>query len=263
MLNRTTAIVDFNGARDVYGNRGTLERRWEDQVGATSLVEELLETGAVQGEVKSVGAGNVEGWVVGSRGEDSDGETHELAGGSLGGLIDSRLLYGHYSFFGEHVLQGVMKAARSRRVERTEVKIDRLNSFDAEGREESLGKAASGGEQERKANEKNGEGSSPGEAPAGREYTSEKWGIGFERDEICLKPCESDLGIRFGERRRPIQGGEMSADTKRGGRKGVSTRPAGRARSQVSLEFGGLDGFELVIMIGAQGVVSGAVHETS
>ena len=169
MLNSAAAIVDFNGARDVYGNRGALERRWEDQVGATSLVQEILQTGAVQGEVKSVGAGNVEGWVVGSSGENSDGETHKLAGGSLRGLIDSRLLYGHYSFFGEHVLQGVMKAARSRRVERTEVKIDSLNSFDAEGRQEPLGKAASGREQERKANQKKGQGSLPGEAPAGRE----------------------------------------------------------------------------------------------
>jgi len=263
VLNRATAIVDFNGARDVHGKRGAIERRWEDQVGTTSLVEEILQTGAVQGEVKSVGTGYVKSWVVGSSGEDSDGETHKLAGRSLGGLIDSRLLYGHYSFFGEHLLQGVMKAARSRRVERTEVKINRLNSFDAEGREESLGKAASGGEQERKANQKNGEGSRPGEAPAGREHTSEKWGIAFERGEICLKPRESDLGIRFGERRRPVEGGEMSTDTQRGGRKGASARAADRARSQVSLEFGGLDGFELVIMIGAQGVVSGAVHETS
>jgi hypothetical protein len=92
VLNSATAIVDFNGARDVYGNRGAIERRWEDQVGATSLVEEILQTGAVQGQVKSVGAGNVEAWVVGSSGEGSDGETHKFAGGGLGGLIDSRLL---------------------------------------------------------------------------------------------------------------------------------------------------------------------------
>src|SRR6516162_10066994 len=156
-----------------------------------------------------------------------------------------------------------MKAARSRRVERTEVKIDSLNFFDAEGRQEPLREAAGGGEQERKANQKKGQGSSPGQAPAGREYTSEKWGIGFERGEICPKPRESDLGIRFGERRRPVKGGEMSTDAQRGGRKGSSARAADRARSHVSLEFGGLDGFELVIMIGAQGVVSGAVHETS
>jgi hypothetical protein len=156
-----------------------------------------------------------------------------------------------------------MKAARSRRVESTEVKINSLNSFDAEGSQESLGKAASGGEQERKAHQKNGERSSPGEAPAGREYTSEKWGIGFERGEICLKPYKSDLGIRFGERRRPIKGGEISTDAKRGGRKGASARAAGGTRSHVSLEFGGLGRFDLVIMIRAQGVVRGAVHEAS
>jgi hypothetical protein len=258
-----TAIADFHGAGDVHRNCGAIERGRKDQVGAASLIDEILQTGTVESQVKGVGAGNVEVGAIGASREDSNGETGELAGRRLRRLIGSRLVYGHHSLFGEYLLQGVMKAVRSRRIERTEVKVDRLDSFDAEGGEESLGKAASGGEQERKANQKNGEGSSPGEAPAGREYPSEKWGVGFERGEICPKPRESDLGIRFGERRRPVKGGEMSRDAQRGGRKGASARAADRARSHVSLEFGGLDGFELLIMIGAQGVVSGAVHETS
>jgi hypothetical protein len=147
-----------------------VKRGGEDQVSTAGLVDEILQTGAVQAQVKSVGAGHVEAWAFGASGKDSNRETRGLGGGSLRGLFGSRLVGGHHNLFREHLLEGVMKAACPRCVERTEIEVHGLNSFDAEGSQEPLGKAAGSWEHKRKANQKSGQGSGPGRTPTGGEY---------------------------------------------------------------------------------------------
>ena len=123
-----------------------------------------------------MGAGDVEAWVFGTSGKDSNRETRGLRGGSLRGLFRSRLVGRHHNLFREHLLEGVMKAARPRCVERAEIEVHGLNSFDAEGSQQPLGKAAGSWEHKRKANQKSGHGSGPGGTPTGGEYALKEGG---------------------------------------------------------------------------------------
>src|SRR5215467_14539966 len=78
----TTAVAS-NRPGTPHRSCGAVKRGREEQVSTAGLVDEILQTGAVQAQVKSVGAGHVEAWAFGASGKDSNREPRGLRGGSL------------------------------------------------------------------------------------------------------------------------------------------------------------------------------------
>jgi hypothetical protein len=262
-INDTIAVTDFHGAGNLHGDSSPIESGWEHQVRAASLIHKILQTRTVNSHVKGVGARHTEAGRIGAGREETDGETCQLACGGLRRFVGFLFVGGHHDFFGEHLLEGVMKTAGAGCVQGAKIEANGLDFFDAESGEKPLRKAARGGEQERKGKEESTKRTSPDEAPASGKNACEEGRARFNRGEICSKPRQGDVGIRFGDGGRAIEGSEVRAHAQSGGREGFRADAASGARSNVSLEFGGLERRKLVVDIGAQSVVSGAVHETS